>query len=92
VWGFGDTQSADEYAEKYAKDPNKAYYTYGNDCADYVSQLLHEAAIPMLATYEHVPLDWWTKEPVDFVQEGQLVAYPGDHTNSWTLARSLYEE
>ncbi len=92
-WNFGSKQLADEYAETYAEAPNAAeYHTYSDDCTDYISQILHAAGMPMLAAFRHVPLDWWTREQVWFSEGGKLVSYAGDHTNSWTVARALYEE
>jgi hypothetical protein len=91
-WSFVDTQTAYEYAELFAHHANHEYYeTYENDCANYVSQILHEAAVPFLADNKHVNLAWWTRE-VQFVELGKLVAYNHDHTNTWTVAESLYYE
>ena len=87
-WSFLDTHRAAEYAEAYGESVSPEYGEHpGTDCANYVSQLLHEGGMPMLAAYKHVRLDWWSRGP-SIVAGGKLIA--GEQTNSWDGSENLY--
>jgi cell wall-associated NlpC family hydrolase len=58
----------------------------GDDCTNYVSQILRNAEMPMLRQYEHGEDDWWTIPAPQHVPFG---AAP-DHTNNWSVAEVLY--
>jgi hypothetical protein len=87
-WDFLNTDAADVYAEEHAEHPNeKEFFTYSDDCTNYVSQLLLAGGMPMLGAYEHVHYDWWTKETNEVFQ---ALGIAPDHTKSWSVAEALY--
>jgi hypothetical protein len=87
-WTAFDTEGAYHYAKEWhARDNAKWFFTYGNDCTNYVNQLLLNGMQELGAEREEV-YDWWTKSPGLLETVFPFVEPP--HSPSWSLAEVLY--
>lgn len=76
-----DIQKAVNYANKYAKSPNKASYHYfrNGDCANFTSQILENAGVKQIV-YDNVAKGWWHKVT------SVLGIKRHKHSQSWSMA------
>ncbi|MDR2196682.1 MAG: amidase domain-containing protein [Coriobacteriales bacterium] len=82
-----DRSAAVNYAQHWAYDTNEDYYDYGQDCANFVSQILHAGGVDMNEAWHSYkgakrfdPRFWNYK-----------YAYDWDVTSTWRLAADQYE-
>jgi hypothetical protein len=74
-----DRQAMVDYANRYACDPNPAYTTFDNDCANFVSQVMQHGGVLMRGgPGDQQPNDDWYYDTSD------------NHSNSWSVADDLY--
>lgn len=86
TWEHFSTELAYLYAQRYHLKSNREFYEYGNDCADYVSQLLLAGDMKMLRAYQFGTDSWWTYANPDFLGAPPL------HSTSWSVADTLYRQ
>jgi hypothetical protein len=95
TWTSRSTIGAKIYAEAFAEEPNEeVYYTYEDDCTDYVSQLLLNGEMKMLRAFETGKYSWWTKPTNNHYRTlgaKFLGLHPPDST-SWSVAETLYHQ
>ncbi len=87
IWTRKNTEAAYQYAKEWAERPNPQFHQEENDCADYVSQLLHAGGMQMLRAYEYGTDSWWAQlVPVQYPH------YIPNHSESWVLVEKLYHQ
>lgn len=91
-WNHINTEFAYQYARAYAHNRNDTYpFFEEEDCANYVSQLLHAGGMEFLGAYEHVKNAWWTEAATPALESIGLHTHNVD-TESWSVAEALYYE
>ena len=94
TWTWANTSKAYAYAFAFSQHPNPEYFYYRDDCADYVSQLLHAAGVHIAGNVH----TWYTHTfpyrhgtPYDGTPEmGAIIGAPS-HSASWVNVAALYE-
>lgn len=94
-----DRAAAHFYADNWSSNSgfpiprNNAYPSFGNDCQNFVSQVLYAGGLPELGNtvYGCRPLEWFRPVPCPPQQSQDCFTYGFEWTQSWTVATCQYE-
>lgn len=90
--GCYDRKAAVAYAEKWYNDRNDKFYSYSQDCANFVSQCALAGGIKdneEWHSYKKEAKDLWWVNPKNWFKESGR--YNWDNTEAWRLAEKQYE-
>ena len=93
--GDYDREAAIQYALNWYNGRNNEYYSYGQDCANFVSQCLHEGGLRMNSSwYSYKGAFNWNTFWLDVVAAGKAIInlnsqywYDWDISSTWRLAK-----